>query len=307
MDYKNKYLKYKNKYLLLKKQIGGMMDGNQLDGEQTAEQTAEQPIDVKKQQSLELLKNMKKPNARPVTNRISIEIKELIDIDFYLDSLETFFNFIISDKDDNKYHIIIPGGYPFARYIIINNIYFEMVTMSMREKLYDFIISYKNDYYSDKKRILIICHPNKINNIQDEHQCFTSHEKPKISSLLEHIPPNSKIVTMDRQGKPDILTDLWSDSLIQNFTGFFDGLFMLDCYTWSSKDESSITIPLKAITHTLQLIRKDGFAIYSTVPTHNVTEKVCEKIETEIKLKYEVFTDKTKTSCSDYKYVKIYK
>lgn len=301
MDYKNKYLKYKNKYLLLKKQIGGMMDGNQLD----SEQIAEQPDDVKKTQSLDLLMNIKKLNARPVINRISREIKELIDIDFYLDSIETFFNFIISDKDDNKYNIIIPGGYPFARYIIINNIYFEMVTI--REKLYDFIISYKNDYYSDKKRILIICHPNKINNIQDEHQCFTSHEKPKISSLLEHIPPNSKIVTMDRQGKPDILTDLWSDSLIQNFTGFFDGLFMLDCYTWSSKDESSITIPLKAITHTLPLIKKDGFAIYSTVPTHNVTEKVCEKIKAEIKLKYEVFTDKTKTLCSDYKYVKIYK
>lgn len=291
MNSKYKYLKYKNKYLTLKKQYGGMVNG---------EDIILNEKESKKNKFYELLENATR-EKKIITNRIKKEIHNLIDNNFNLDAMQDVYNFTISDNDGNVFNIFIDVKYPFNKQISINKMIIDME--DVRDTILNSIDSYKK--IKEEKKILILCHNRKINidNIEKDHQCFIVYEGSDTlhSSLMEHIPPNSKLITMDRVGTPNILADLWDESFIENFKGFFDGLFMLDCHTWNDANRDSIEIPIKTITHTRRLIKDSGFAIYSTAP--HVIDKVCEKIK-EMNLKCEIIDEKAKTTCYP-KYLKI--
>jgi hypothetical protein len=175
-----------------------------------------------------------------------------------------------------------------------------------------------------QKKILILCHNRKIIDIEKEHHCFIVNKDSKIqhSSLMEHIPPNSQLITMDietyntidRVDTPNIIADLWDKDFTTKYKEQFDGIFMVDCHTWKDDDKNSIAVPLKAIFHTCKLIKKGGFGIYSALP--DVIDKVCNSInkingkirvgsgEDEYTLKCEIIDEKADTACYP-KYLKI--
>jgi len=167
-----------------------------------------------------------------------------------------------------------------------------------------------------QKKILILCHNRKINDIEKEHHCFIVRDSSVIkhSSLMEHIPPNSELITMDiatyntldKVDAPNIIADLWDKDFIKKYKEQFDGIFMVDCHTWKESDRDDIAVPLKAIIHTRPLIKKGGFGIYSALP--HVIDTVCERInlnKKELDLAgCEIIDEKANTACYP-KYLKI--
>ena len=177
----------------------------------------------------------------------------------------------------------------------------------------------------EQKKILILCHNRKIIDIEKEHQCFMVRQDSKIphSSLMEHIPPNSELITMDfrfyntddKVDTPNIIANLWDEDFLKKYEEQFDGIFMLDCHTWKDDDKDSIGVPLKAIFRTCKLIKKGGFGIYSALP--HIIDKVCNSINKvngkikvgtsgdEYTLKCEIIDEKANTECYYPKYLKI--
>ncbi len=165
-------------------------------------------------------------------------------------------------------------------------------------------------------KILILCHNRKIIDIEKEHNCFMVRQDSKIphSSLMEHIPPNSELITMDIEfyntrdkiDTPNIIADLWDKDFIKKYKEQFDGIFMVDCHTWTENDKDNIGVPLKAIIHTRPLIKKGGFGIYSAL--QHVIDTVCERINLNKKALNlsgcEIIDEKAHTACYP-KYLKI--
>jgi len=162
---------------------------------------------------------------------------------------------------DDKYNVTLPSSYPFsdAGPIIINDI---NVPFTPRDKLKDLLDNYIATYELNPLT-LVYCHNRPLvkENIQTDHQCFQQN-----SPLNDHIPEDHSIVTLDREGTPNILANGTDTEFIERNKGRFSGLFVLDCLMWNKDDENSAETPINIIKTTLPLVKSGGYAIYTVLP-----------------------------------------